>query len=220
MAGIRVLVTGFGPFPGIAENPSAGLAERLVDRASTAFDAEFHARILPTEWGIKNLIESLYATLQPHVMIHFGLSARAKTFRIERSAHNRTATRIDAAGVLPASALIRPAGPDRYDTALPVRRLAAHLRACGIPAIVSPSAGSYLCNFLYYQSLHWSRQQTNPCRVIFVHVPPPNVLTKEAMLLGGSETLRFMLGNAHERTTRGGSGISPRDTPGLRAREM
>ena len=86
---VRVLLTGFGPFPGAPVNPSAWLAETLPSRLSEG-DEEVDARILPTEWeAVAELTEQLRETLQPHVSIHFGLSHHAKGFRIERSAHNR-----------------------------------------------------------------------------------------------------------------------------------
>ena len=84
-----------------------------------------HARILPTEWEAAALMPRLYETLQPHVMIYFGVSEHAKNFRIERSAHNRAAPRADARGALPASPVILAAGRDRLDTAFPAGALAA-----------------------------------------------------------------------------------------------
>ena len=98
----RVLLTGFGPFPGVPVNPSGWLAETLAERwLSAEADGRVHARILPTEWEAAALIPRLCETLQPHVMIHFGVSEHANTFRIERSAHNRAAPRADARGALP-----------------------------------------------------------------------------------------------------------------------
>jgi pyroglutamyl-peptidase len=202
MARPRVLITGFGPFPGVKENPSAWLAEALAEHGPPEFDAELHARVLPTEWRAAELMPGLYASLQPHVMIHFGVDRRAKALRIERFAHNRTARRADAAGALPASAMIAPEGPDRYATELPAAALAAHLRNCGLPAVTSRSAGNYLCNFLYYHSLSWARQQGDACLALFMHIPPPNSpgpFSDETLLVGARETLRFLLTVAREQ---------------------
>ena len=60
MARPRVLVTGFGPFPGIAENPSAWLAETLAAEPPM-LDAELHTRVLPTAWQAAELMPRLYA---------------------------------------------------------------------------------------------------------------------------------------------------------------
>ena len=174
MARPRVLLTGFGPFPGVTENPSAWLAETLAERApSLGLDCELHAAVLPTEWeAVAALAPRLYETLQPRVMIHFGLSERARSFRIERSAYNRALPRADALGKLPASPVILAERPDRLDTGLPAAALTAGLRARGHTAETSRSAGRYLCNFLYYLSLEWAARQESPPLALFMHVPP------------------------------------------------
>ena len=78
MARLRVLLTGFGPFPGVPDNPSARLAETLA-ATSSALDCDLHWQVLPTEWEtVAALVPALHETLQPHVMIHFGLSERSK----------------------------------------------------------------------------------------------------------------------------------------------
>ncbi|HUU67687.1 MAG TPA: pyroglutamyl-peptidase I [Methyloceanibacter sp.] len=198
MARPRVLLTGFGPFPGVPENPSGGLAETLAGRSS-AFDCDLHVELLPTEWNaVAALMPRLHADLQPDVMIHFGVSATATGLRIERSAHNRAASRTDACGGLPDARAIAPDGAMRLDTALPVTSLAAHLRGSGHPANASRSCGRYLCNFLYYRSLAWA--QMHGSHALFVHVPLTHAqggaVSQDALLHAGHETLRFVLGAA------------------------
>ncbi len=197
----RVLLTGFGPFPGVPTNPSAWLAESLAGQClSSEVDGETQARILPTEWQAAALMPRLCETLQPHVMIHFGVCEHAKTLRIERSAHNRAAPRADACGALPASPVIRAEGPDRLDTAFPTAALARHLQASGVSAVTSHSAGHYLCNFLYYHSLDWAARQPASPFVLFVHIPSLSgehgSLTEETLLRGAQEILRFALAHA------------------------
>jgi pyroglutamyl-peptidase len=200
MARLRVLLTGFGPFPGVPGNPSARLAEALA-ASSSALDCDLHWQVLPTEWEtIAALVPALHETLQPHVMIHFGLSERSKTFRIERSAHNRTAPRHDAKGALPSSAVILAQRPDRLDTRLPAAVLAAHLRAQGLAATTSHSAGSYLCNFLYYLSLDWGARQESAPLALFVHIPHASAqggpFSEAQLLYGAQELLRLVFAYA------------------------
>lgn len=194
---MRVLLTGFGPFPGASVNPSAWLAEALPGRLS-GFAAELHARVLPTEWeAVAGLTQSLHATVQPQVTIHFGLSQSARGFRIEQSAYNRASPRADAAGALPPSRAILAHGQARLDTMLPAAALSAHLRERGIPALLSRSAGRYLCNFLYYLSLDWAARQSHTPAVLFVHIPPfarcGGPLDETALLDGAEAVLRFAL---------------------------
>jgi pyroglutamyl-peptidase len=196
MARPRILFTGFGPFPGVADNPSAWLAETLAGKPPSPA-CEFHARILPTEWDSAALAPRLYDRLQPHVMIHFGVSQRARSFHVERIAHNRAAPRADAKGARPQHPVIRPGGPDRLETDLPAAAVAAHLRSHGLGAVTSRSAGRYLCNFLYYHSLDWARRQADPRSVLFVHIPPlsagGNAFSRKDLLRGAHEILRFVL---------------------------
>jgi len=195
MARPRVLLTGFGPFPGVAENPSGWLAETLAAR-KLAHDVDLHGYVLPTEWdAVAALAPDLHATLQPHVMIHFGVSPRAQGLRIERSAHNQAARRHDANGRLPDTPAISPAGAARLDTGLPVARLAAHLRAQGHAASASGSCGRYLCNFLYYRSLEWANAQGR--KALFVHVPlsraQGGTFAADALLHAAQETVDFVV---------------------------
>ncbi len=219
MARPRVLLTGFGPFPGVTENPSAWLAETLAERTpSLGLDCELHALVLPTEWeAVAALAPHLYETLQPDVMIHFGLSERARSFRIERSAHNRALPRADARGALPVRPVILAERPDRLDTALPAAALAAELKARRHTAVTSRSAGRYLCNFLYYLSLDWARRQESPPVALFVHIPHAANLggpfTEAQLLDGAQETLRLVLAFASERHEA--TPISDRIRPGL-----
>ena len=210
MARPRVLLTGFGPYPGVARNPSGWLAETLAAR-QPSHDCDLQARVLPTEWAaVAALTPRLHETLQPHVMIHFGVSSRAKTLCIERSAHNRAASRIDACGATPGMPTISPGGAMRLDTRLPVKGLAAHLRTQGVAARVSRSCGRYLCNFLYYRSLQWAQAQARDA--LFVHVPPPasqgGPVSTDALLHAADEILLFVLDVTARQETRPAQGQS------------
>ena len=131
-------------------------------------------------------------------MIHFGVSERANAFRIERSAHNRAALRADASEALPAGRVIlrRRTRSPRHRRYRPARSPRISKRAAS-PAVTSRSAGSYLCNFLYYHSLDWARRQPDPRLVLFVHVPPLSgqggSFSEEDLLRGAHETVRFVL---------------------------
>jgi pyroglutamyl-peptidase len=200
MAKLRVLLTGFGPFPGVSDNPSARLVEALA-ACSPPSDCALHWQILPAEWDtVAALAPALHEALQPQVMIHFGVSERSKTFRIERSAFNRTMPRPDAKGALPSSAAVLVQRPDRHDTRLPASVLAAQLRARGLATTTSRSAGNYLCNFLYYLSLDWAARQESPPLALFVHIPldaaQGGPFSDAELLHGAQELLRLVLAYA------------------------
>lgn len=199
----RVLITGFGPFPGVTENVSGPLAERLARSKLFSHPAyPLHAELLPTDWQeVSTRGPRLLAGLKPRLILHLGLSQRARAFRIERSAHNRVMAKEDARGALPLRSEILERGQPRIDTPVPAIHIAKHLRSQGIPAIASRSAGSYLCNFLYYLSLDWALRQKRPCDVCFVHVPAPALLSETDILRGAELILSYLL--AHTKDADG-----------------
>jgi pyroglutamyl-peptidase len=195
MARPRVLLTGFGPFPGVPENPSGWLAETLA-ATTGGHGFEPHGTVLPTEWAaVAALAPRLHAELQPLVTIHFGVSARATGLRLERTAHNRAEPRADACGAKPDCQTVSRDGAARIETRLPVTALAAQLRAQGHDARVSQSCGRYLCNYLYYHSL--ARTGREGGDALFVHVPltraQGGTLHQDALLSAAGDTLRFVL---------------------------
>jgi pyroglutamyl-peptidase len=201
MAQPSILLTGFGPFPGAPANPSAWLVEALASEALASsacvyLDYTLHAEVLPTEWTAVSLrAPRLFHTLRPRLSLHFGLSKRARGFRIERFAHNRTMAQADAAAALPSNNTVLAEGDDRLDSPLPASRLATHLRKQGLVATPSRSAGGYLCNFLYYLSLDWAARQQPPCHAMFVHIPAEKAeggpFDRAEILRGASAILRF-----------------------------
>jgi pyroglutamyl-peptidase len=204
MACPRVLITGFGPFPGAVENSSAWLVEMLAAMPlSSRLDCEFHSEVLPTEWAeIETLGPRLLLQHRPRLILHLGLSKRAKGFRIERSAHNVVDLREDARGDLPTMRTLLDRGNRRLDTAISATELAKHLRTQSLPAIASRSAGAYLCNYLYYLSLHWAKAQEAPCDVTFVHLPPGprqgGPLSEAELLRGAELILRYLVAFAQD----------------------
>jgi pyroglutamyl-peptidase len=203
MAHPRVLITGFGPFPGAAENSSAWLAQSLAAKGAPS-GCTLHAEVLPTEWAeVTTLGPRLLQQHRPRLILHLGLSRNAKGFRIEHSAHNVIDFREDARGATPNKRSVLEPGETRLDTAISTGKLARHLRTQDLPAAASRSAGAYLCNYLYYLSLHWARAQGAPCDVTFVHLPPGprqgGPLSEAELLRGAELILRYLLAFAQDR---------------------
>src|SRR5262245_247973 len=205
MARLCILLTGFGPFPGSAENSSAWLVEELAGkRRSSGLGYDLHAEVLPTEWAeVARRGPGLIQYHRPRFTLHLGLHKRARGFRIERSAHNLIDLREDASGAVLNRRRILDRSDGRLDTAVPAAQLAKHLRTQNLPAVVSRSAGTYLCNYLYYLSLHWARGQNGTCDICFVHLPPgprQGGPLSEADLLRGAELIvRYLLAFAQDR---------------------
>lgn len=164
----RLLVTGFGPFPGMPRNPSAALARNLaaLPRLRLALGAAPDLLVLPTRYAaIPALLEPALAR-RPAAILMLGVAGRATRPRIEVRARNR-ASRLfpDASGRRAADPRLDPHGPPERRSAAVATALAA-LRRSGVPAMRSQDAGRYLCNAAYYRAL------AEGCPVLFVHIPP------------------------------------------------
>ena len=168
-----VLLTGFGPFPGVPVNPTSVYVPQLAEAARQRFtEANVIAEILPTEWHeAPRRLEALLATHGPTLALHFGVSAEARGFVIETTARNLTCAKADACGALPPALEVLADGPESIVTALPASLIVAQLTDQGWPAAVSADAGRYLCNAVLYRSLHHAATRAPRSSVLFVHLP-------------------------------------------------
>lgn len=168
-----VLITGFGPFPGVPTNASAELVPALA-KASVRRLAGFNvaAAILPTEWRSgASLLLDLLGDIRPVLVLHFGVSPRTEGFAVELRGRNACSPTKDALGEEPIAACIASNGPDYLSATLPVHHIVERLRRRGLPALLSRDAGGYLCNYLLYHSLAYARRQPAAMRAGFVHIP-------------------------------------------------
>lgn len=168
-----ILLTGFGPFPGIATNASAELVGRLAASAGKRLAGyTVHGAILPTEWRDGPLrLTRLLDELEPVLALHFGVSSHTDGFAIEMRGRNACSSSPDAVGEHPHSSLVLEHGPDSLPATLPVHHIVARLRRKGLPARVSRDAGGYLCNALLYHSLTHARRHPGGWRAGFIHIP-------------------------------------------------
>jgi pyroglutamyl-peptidase len=150
-----ILLTGFEPFGGEAINPSWIAAEA----ASRILQAEGHdvaAVELPCVFG--QSVEVLEDALQQHtpaLVICVGQAGGRPRISLERVAINCDDARIpDNAGNCPVDREVVPGGPAAYFSSLPVKAALEALRRAGIPADVSQSAGTYVCNHVFYALMH------------------------------------------------------------------
>jgi pyroglutamyl-peptidase len=168
----RLLVTGFGPFPGAPENPTERLVKALAEESAEAFGASaFHAAVLRTEyrWSWDEL-QRLGLDFAPDVIVHFGLSAEIEAINIECTGRNVVdPEKPDAVGHAPSPPWLAVDGPETLISTFPSAAILRALLAAGFPAALSDDAGAYVCNATLYRSLHAAPPTR---RVGFVHVPP------------------------------------------------
>lgn len=168
-----VLVTGFQPFGGSTLNPSQLIAQSLAEHLTDIEPhAELHAAVLPVDTSAVGAeLDVLWQRHDPDIVIHFGESARAEHFTLERVALNlMDFDTPDNTGKRVMDTPIDPAGPAARFVTLPVRGLKEHLEQAVVPVRLSLSAGAYLCNQALYLSLAHGEARGGRS-VGFVHVP-------------------------------------------------
>lgn len=168
-----MLLTGFGPFPGVPVNATMILVPRLAALARRQFPGvRFEFEVLPTEWETApKLVDRLIKRYRPDVVLHFGVSSKARGFEIETRGVNVCAAAPDAAGLLPAGERIAARGPVEYRSLVPVAEIVRRLRRRGVKAYASRDAGTYLCNRTLFHVLSVERKHPELTRAGFIHVP-------------------------------------------------
>jgi pyroglutamyl-peptidase len=165
-----VLVTGFEPFGGEKTNPSWEICRQLRKEIG---GVRVETLLVPCEFrrSIEVVAEAI-ERLRPSLVLCLGQAGGRSRIGVERVAINVDDARIpDNAGVQPVDDLIAANGPPAYFSTLPVKAMAARMRAAGIPAEVSNTAGTYVCNHLMYGVLHFIAASGSRARAGFIHVP-------------------------------------------------
>ncbi len=182
----RVLLTGFGPYGNTPTNPAEAVAKQLD--GETIGGAHVASRIVPCEWfkSIDAAAEGIRET-KPEVVIMLGEYGGRAEITVERLAHNlndsaRYALE-DNDGVVLQDALTAPDGPVAYYATAPIRAMVLAMREAGIPADISDTPGTLVCNHLMYGVLHRIAVEHSPIRAGWVHLPHlPSVAALEANL--------------------------------------
>ena len=188
MQQINIVISGFTPYEGIDVNPAvlvpAAVAKQWADPAqSQAISEELLQDIAVTVTNVTlpvsfakawpTLLEAIEQA-KPDIVIATGLKRTSRGILLERCATNlMDAAKPDADNVIPPRRPIDPEGPAAYWTRLPLRSILRDFAKHEIPAALSSDAGTFVCNSLFYQLLHWTATQD---RVLagFVSFPPIN----------------------------------------------
>jgi pyroglutamyl-peptidase len=168
---MRVVLAGFGPFPGMPFNPSAALVRELARRRRPALvDVTYTIHVFATRYAaVDRELPKLFAE-KPDVVLIFGVAGRRRDLSVETRARNALSVLYpDAGGHRPARETIaRGEGGVLRGTA-PFQQLLGAMRPSGFPARLSRDAGRYLCNYAYWRALETARG--TPTLVQFIHIP-------------------------------------------------
>ncbi|MFM9881341.1 MAG: pyroglutamyl-peptidase I [Burkholderiaceae bacterium] len=170
-----VLLTGFDAFGGASVNPS-GLAVQVLE-GEVIEGHRVHALQLPTVFGVsEDMLLQALSKHRPALVIAVGVAHGRSGLSLEQVAINWCDASIpDNAGAQPQGNPVLPGGPNAYFSSLPVKAICQALLQAGIPAQVSLSAGSYVCNHVFYGLMHsLANKRKGWCKNArggFIHVP-------------------------------------------------
>jgi pyroglutamyl-peptidase len=188
---MKVLLTGFEPFDGEAINPSWE-AVRALDGWPCG-PATVHARQMPCVFGLAlEALAGAIAELQPDLVICVGQAGGRSEISVERVAINLDDGRIaDNAGHQPIDSAVVVGGPAAYFATLPIKAMVRDLRAAGIPAAVSNTAGTFVCNHIFYGLIHQlamlpDQTPVGVTRGGFIHIP---YLPQQATRFAGAPSM-------------------------------
>ncbi|MEU6119902.1 pyroglutamyl-peptidase I [Streptomyces sp. NPDC047117] len=201
----RVLLTGFAPFEGSDVNTSQQAVEAVATDPPPG--VEVVTAELPCVFGeALDALREAVAAADPGVVLCVGQAGGRPDVTVERVAINIDDARIpDNSGEQPIDAPIVEDGPAAYFTTLPLKACVAAVREAGLPASVSQTAGTFVCNHVFYGLMHLLATERPDTRGGFVHVPyaPEQVTDKgEPSLPVGAtaDALRVIMVTAAGRT--------------------
>ncbi len=166
----KILLTGFEPFGGEMINPSWEIACYLDGQEISGH--RVHARLLPCIFGTSlHALEQYLSESQAALVLALGQASGRSELSLERVAINVIDARIaDNAGARPVDVPVLADAPAAYFSSLPIKAMAAGLREAGIPAGVSQTAGTFVCNEVFFGLQHLLRDRP-AVRSGFMHVP-------------------------------------------------
>lgn len=167
---MKILVTGFDPFGGEKVNPAYEAVKILPDKI---LDAEIIKLEIPTIFTESTkAIEKAIEEYSPDVILSIGQAGGRSCINIEKVAINLAEARIpDNGGEQPIGKALREDGETAYFSNLPVKHMVNRIKENNMPAVISYTAGTYVCNSVMYNGLYLVDKKYPNIRVGFIHVP-------------------------------------------------
>lgn len=167
---MKIMITGFDPFGGESVNPAYEAVKLLPDNIGGAQIVKLE---VPTVFGkAGKVLEDAIKAEQPDAVICVGQAGGRSGMTVEKAAINFQDARIpDNDGQQPIDKTIREDGDTAYFATIPIKAMVAKMRENGIPAFISYTAGTYVCNDLMYSLMYLIDKQYPQIRGGFIHVP-------------------------------------------------
>ena len=166
---MKILVTGFDPFGGEPTNPAIESVKRIDDNIE---GAEIIKLEIPTVFHkAADVVEEKIKEVKPDVVLSIGQAGGRYGITVERVAINQDDARIeDNEGNQPIDVKIREDGAPAYFSTLPIKAMVEEIKKENLPASVSNSAGTFVCNHIMYQDLYLA-EKYGDIKAGFIHVP-------------------------------------------------
>jgi pyroglutamyl-peptidase len=170
---LRILITGFGPFPGAPFNPTQPLVARLMRlRRPALSDVELSGHVFPVTYtAVDRELPQLLTKHRPQALLMFGLANRTPYVRIETRARNAVTTLWPDADHTQARKGSITGGTDALRFGPHTAELLRAAVGSGVDARASRDAGSYLCNYLSWRAIEATQKDDGPALAAFVHIP-------------------------------------------------
>jgi pyroglutamyl-peptidase len=167
----KVLVTGFEPFGGEPVNPALEAIKLLATK--TFVNVEVITKKLPAVFHKSNrILKIAMDEVKPDIVICVGQAGGRSDITVERVAINVDDAKIpDNEGNQPIDARIVEDGPAAYWSGLPIKAIVEKMREAGVPASISQSAGTFVCNHTFYGLSHLIATEYPGIRGGFIHIP-------------------------------------------------
>lgn len=167
---MKILVTGFDPFDKDIINPAYEAVKRLPDKIR---DAEIIKLEIPTSFERSRIaIEEAIEKYSPDIILSVGQAGGRNEITIEKVAINLLEARIkDNDGYQPLDKPIKEDGETAYFTNLPIKGMVSHIKENNIPATISYTAGTFVCNSVMYNTLYLIDKKFPHIKGGFIHVP-------------------------------------------------
>lgn len=167
---MKILVTGFDPFDGDKINPAIEAVKRLPDTIKSAKIIKLE---IPTVFNKSaQVVHDAIVKEKPDYVLDVGQAGGRAALTPERVAININDGRIpDNEGYQPLGEPIQADGDTAYFTQLPIKAMAKAIRAAGLPASISNTAGTYVCNHIFYQVQYMRAKEFPNLKAGFIHIP-------------------------------------------------
>lgn len=182
---MKALVTGFDPFGGDKVNPSSLAVSKLRKRIGGVM---IHTATLPTSYAKSaGVLRKVIEKTKPDIVLCVGQAGGRTELCLERVAINVQDARIrDNDGKQPIDKPVVAGGPAAHFATLPIKACVAAMRKAGLPAAVSNTAGTFVCNHIFYALMDIAAAHPIPMRGGFLHIP---YVPEQVARLGGAPSM-------------------------------